>query len=183
MSKINGFFLFLFGAIVGMLITSEIALNSISKAKGSPPFSSPTVLAQKITWTEAQNLVSNFHRVNKCLYGEVGPNDTIPPGGKPPYLLSWFIDRESLDSCLADYQGKSIDGIRLYPVEITSQDAAGKAYKHHSLVFVPTLPDTMSNGDIVHNNVKKAWDFTGGCPEVCNRDSLTRLGDDYVPPY
>lgn len=186
MSKINGFFLYLFGVISGALIVTECAQWLITDANATeaktPPFAAqaPSI---SITWSEAETLVSKFHKNNDCLYGKLEPGKSLPPGGKPPYLYSWFVDRASIDSCLTAVNGQEIDGIRFYPVEVSSRDASGVEYDHHSLLFVPTVPDTMTNGDIVHNNVKKAWDYSAGCPIECNHDSVTRLGDDYVPPY
>jgi hypothetical protein len=138
-----------------------------------------TTLSNLITWTEADTLVSRFHRSKYDLYGMFPEGYSATQGEKPPKLLSWFVNRESIEYCMRDRDSITASGIRVYPILKKAKDASNRDYYYHSLVIVGTKAD-VKDSITIHNNIKDIYaaDHMMPCPTACLDDIFSSLGEN-----
>jgi hypothetical protein len=138
-----------------------------------------TTLSNLITWAEADTLVSRFHRSKYDLYGMFPEGYSAAQGEKPPKLLSWFVNRESIEYCMRDRDSISASGIRVYPILKKGKDASNRDYYYHSLVIVGTKAD-VKDSITIHNNIKDIYaaDEMLPCPVSCLDNLTSSLGEN-----
>ena len=179
---------FVLGYLVRMFVKSDDAVTHEAAeprqelaqmayaAAAAPP---DTTLSNLIPWALADTLVSRFHRSKYELYGQFPEGYSATQGEKPPKLLSWFVNRESIEYCMRDRDSVDVSGIRVYPILKKGKDASNRDYYYHSLVIVGTKAD-VKDSITIHNNIKDIYaaDQFMPCPVSCNDDIASSIGEN-----
>lgn len=153
----------------------QVEMRSMALSMAPPD----TTLSNLIPWDEADTLVSRFHRSKYELYGMFPEGYSHTQGEKPPKLLSWFVNRESIEYCMRDRDSLQASGIRVYPILKKAKDASNRDYYYHSLVIVGTKAD-VKDSITIHNNIKDIYaaDHMLPCPTACLDDLSSSLGEN-----